>query len=272
MHNLTCLIPLYRSWRFRKIIRANIDAHLNHGASIIVSDRHSFDKTIDYLKHRYSHNAQITFIALNDEVDWVDNINNMIEQVKSDFFRIIPHDDTASSKSSELLLKALETNNGAVLASGIVHAKNLFNFRIPKRDELNQSEYKESLDWTINDAVSVYSQSRFAGAFKGVIRTKSIVQTNVYIKKTPSLVHSERTWLFALAMLGKFCFVPQSILIKRYYSNSTQKSWTYSDQATIDAANVMSDYCDQILTDNEVIKQTKTLMYLNAFEKIRPSK
>ena len=185
MHNLTCLIPLYRSWRFRKIISANIDAHLNHGASIIVSDRHSFDKTIDYLKGRYLNNAKVIFIALNDEVDWVENINNMIEKVNTDFFRIIPHDDTASSKSSQLLLKALEKNNDAVLASGIVHAKNLFNLRLRKRDELNQSEYKESIQWTINDAISVYCESRFAGAFKGVIRTQSIIKSNIYL----SLIH-----------------------------------------------------------------------------------
>jgi len=272
MHNLTCLIPLYRSWRFRKIITTNIDQHIKNGASIIISDRHLFDKTIEYLEKHYQNESTITFIRLNDKADWVDNINTMISTVKTDYFRIIPHDDTASFESSQLLINALENNSKAILASGIVHAKNLFNFRIRKHDELNIDEENRSWGLAHEEALSVYWQSRFAGAFKGVIRSKTIIDNDTFIKKTHTLVHSERTWLFALALLGEFCFVPKSTLIKRYHANSTQKSWQYTDQTTIQAAQIMCQYCDQLLTDSKMIEQLKFSLYLNALEKIRPFK
>jgi len=269
MQNLTCLIPLYRSWRFRKVIIANIDAHLNNGASVIVSDKHLFDKTIHFLEQRYEGNDKIQFIASNDEGDWVDNINGLIANVNTDFFRIIPHDDTASATSSQLLLDALDANPDAILATGVVHAKNLFNFRVKKRDELNEGELDAPSTWTLNDASSFYWKSRFAGSFKGVIRTKSIQDKQLFIKKTPTLVHSERTWLFGLALIGRFCFVPDSVLVKRYYSNSTQKSWRYSKKTTIEAAITMGKYCDELLNDSDSVKFN---LYLNALEQVRPTK
>ena len=269
MYKLTCLIPLYASKRFKRIITANIDNHLRMGAKVIISDRHLIDNTAEYLSTRYHNNANVIVLINTDMADWVENINSLMSHVDTPFFRIVPHDDSASATSSQLLLDALLNEPKAVLASGVVHAKNLLGLRTKKLDELNLHTPINIENWRPQHALNLYWEGRFGGAFKGVIRTQTVHQNKLLIKKTPTLVHSERTWLFALALQGAFCFVPKAVLIKRYYSNSTQKTWKYTDQTTLDAASTMTDYCDELISNAELAYNIKLNTYYQALKQIR---
>lgn len=261
---LTCLIPLYGSEKFRSIVLKNIHEHLNSGMHVIVSDRHFKDNLIDEIEAQFHDNPSVLTLKAIDEADWVENINSMIQIVKTDYFRILPHDDSASGDSSKLLVDALERDESAILATGIVHAKNLLGLRITKRDQLNTEEINSTNDWSTESCLEFFWKGRFAGAFKGVVRTEPIKRHNLLIEKTPTLVHSERTWLFALALLGKYLVVPQSKLIKRYYSTSTHKQWKYSEQTTLDATNVMAGYCDRLIEDKDLSRRVKFNLFYNA--------
>lgn len=264
MNRLSCLIPLYKSERFYSIIAKNIDEHLDAGGHIIVADRHLLDATASKLVRRYYGNSSVRVIAKDDQGDWVDNINGLIGMVETDFFRIVPHDDSVTAESSARLIQQLSKHPKAILSCGVIHAQNLWGLRLRKKDELNAHDKTPVGDWTPEEALRVYWEGLFAGAFKGIVRNSAVKQHKLYIEKTSTLVHSERTWLFALALVGAFTFDANAVLKKRYYSSSTQRTWNYSSQTTLDAANVMAAYCDQLIKDPALALKLKFNTYNQA--------
>lgn len=248
MH-VSCLIPLYRSHAFFDIICENIDAHLTEDTEILISDRHGLDDTASRLAARYAREARVRVLTVLDEGDWVTNICQLIRAARGRYFRIIPHDDSASIESTRRLAQALDENDDAVLAYGIVRAVDLRGTPLPQLDQLNAAESPTSKVWGLEDALSLFWRNRFLGAFKGVVRADAIRSRRLLIKKTPTLVCSERAWLFALALVGRFQFVPESVLVKRYYSGSTSSHWDYTPRVYADFVGVMRQYCDELIAD-----------------------
>ncbi len=263
MNKLSCLIPLYRSRRFLEIIQANIDAHLELGAEVIISDRHLLDDTTTILAERYRSEPDVKIISAKDELNWVDNINLLISECQCEYFRITPHDDTATAESSRLLVEALDRERTAILAYGVVRACTLDGHPLPKKDHLNASEKPGVAEWNMEAALSLFWTGRYGGSFKGVVRAEAVRESKLLIKKTPTLVHAERAWLFALALRGPFTFVPDSVLVKRYYEDSTHRSWKHSSQTILDVAAIMQEYCTELLEDHTLRKRAIFNVLLN---------
>ncbi len=246
---VSCLIPLYRSARFFDIICGNIDEHLVPGMEILISDRHGLDDTAPRLRERYAGNPQVHVLTTFDNGDWVTNICALISSSKGRYFRILPHDDSSTCASTLRLAKALDRHKDAVLAYGVVRAIDLEGRRLPERDQLNESESPTATDWDLDDALSLFWRGRFNGGFKGLVRADVVRSRHLLIKKTPTLVASERAWLFGLALAGRFHFVPEAELIKRYYDGSTSSAWAYTTGVYADVVNVMAEYCDDLIAD-----------------------
>lgn len=249
---VSCLIPLHRSRAFLPYITANIDAHLSLGAEVVVSDRHLLDDTIDVLRDRYRGVGSVRLIAADDAIDWVANINLLLDAANGEFVRIVPHDDSATAESTASLLAALRAQPDAVLATGIVLAEDLDGHRLPDRHQMNEGEAGRDRRWTPDDALEVAFMHRFLGAFKGLVRTECLRRAGLRIRPTPTLQGSERLWLFAIALVGRMCFVPGSVLIKRYYPESVHRSWSVSARSIRDNAMVMGEYCDALVDDTAV--------------------
>jgi hypothetical protein len=257
MTHLSCLIPLYRSQAYFDIICKNIDTHLDADAEILISDRHGLDDTASRLAVRYAGEKRVRVMVLLDQGDWVTNICGLLLACRGRYLRIIPHDDSASRASTLSLTKALDDNGDAVLASGIVRAVDLQGVALPQLDQLNAGESRRAKTWSLEDALSLFWHGRFQGAFKGVVRADVIRSRRLLIKKTPTLIGSERAWLFGLALVGRFQFVPESVLVKRYYKGSTSSSWEYTPQVHADVARVMMDYCDDLIADATARERAK---------------
>jgi GT2 family glycosyltransferase len=264
MKKLSCLIPLYRSRRFMEIIRANIDAHLELDAEIIISDRHLLDDTTTILSEIYRGERNVKIIEAKDELNWVDNINILVSACGGEYFRITPHDDTATAESTRRLTEALDRDTSAILAYGVVHACTLHGRPLPDKDHSNATEMPGVSQWNLEDALSLFWMGRYGGSFKGVVRAKMVRKSNLLIKKTPTLIHSERAWLFALALKGPFSFVPDSILIKRYYEDSTHRTWKHTAQTLLDVAATMQEYCTELLEDSALQRQAIFNVLVNA--------
>jgi len=249
MPRISCLIPLHRSRRFLPLIVENVDAHLALGAEVLLSDRHLLDDTVDRLRDRYAGEAAVRVLTGTDGVDWVANINSLLGAARGDFLRIVPHDDTATADSTARLVAALEAAPDAVLATGVVRAFDLEGNRLPDRDELNVDESPDAAGWSLEDALSLAFCHRFRGGFKGVVRAVPVRAAALTIRPTPSLAMSERMWLFGLALAGRFVFVPGSALVKRYYADSTHRSWRITGRTLLDNAAVMTAYCEALVAD-----------------------
>jgi hypothetical protein len=249
MSRTSILIPLYRSAPFFAIICDNIDSHLAVDCEVLVSDCHLHDDTASRLQARYGHDERVSILTGSGQENWVDNINKLIAAAGGDYLRIVPHDDTASAESTQQLREALERHPDAVLAYGITRAIDLEGRPMPERDTLNERESPDQRDWSLDDALSLFWSSRCLGAFKGVVRAAALRSPALPIKKTATLVCSERAWLFALALRGRLHFVPEATLIKRYYAGSTSSTWQYTQEVYREVERVMHAYCNELMSD-----------------------
>jgi len=252
MPKTSVLIPLYRSSRFYDVIRDNIEALLDCDVEIVLSDRNGDETLFGRLAWRFGRHPKIRFLKASDDGDWIDNANALIAAAEGEYVRILPHDDSAGAEDLAALEAVLDAAPEAVLAFGRVLAIAPDRTRLPGRDQLNAAEERAGRDWTISDAAPLFWTGRFAGAFKGLVRTRTIRERDLAIRKTATGANSERCWLFGLALAGAFRVAPGSTLVKRYYAESTSRSWRRTPETIRDAARTMAGYARSQIADPDV--------------------
>jgi len=269
LSRLTCAIPLYRSLRFRELVCDNIDRHLRRGASIVIGDRHGLDDFPSFLLARYGKSDRVRILRRNDGGSWVENINTLLRETRTPFVRILPHDDSSTGESSRLLLEALVAAPDAVVATGRVTATDLQGQRLAERDEPREGlGHARTGMGSVESALPLFWSGAFAGAFKGVVRCASLRRHGLWIQPTRTLVHSERAWLFALGLIGRFLFLPEATLIKRYHAESTHRRWRHTPETVMDAAATMSHYIDDLVNDPELADRARRDVYRNALLRV----
>jgi hypothetical protein len=246
------LIPLYKSSRFFDIIIANIKELARPTSEIILADRNGDTEFCTAVRRQVEGLPNIRVICDHSDANWVENIAGLIEFARGKYLQILPHDDSTSRIAVDLLCAALDEAPDAVLTYGRVRAFDLAGIPVPKRDELNANEDPGATRWTLDDALPLFWTGRFAGAFKGVIRTAAAQDPKHLFKATPTTVFSERTWLFSLALAGRFVFVPTDILHKRYYADSTHRTWQTTPNAFEEAAHLMAEILRNTLENPEM--------------------
>jgi hypothetical protein len=263
------LIPLYRSARFADIIAANIAAIIDDDVEIILSDRNGDETCAAVLKQHFGRAPNIAYIVESDDADWVDNMNGLLKRASGRYVRILPHDDSSPRRSHDAMLAALEANPDAIAAFGPVEAIGLAGNRLPERDQSNSRENPQAKDWELGDPLPLFWTGRFAGAFKGMFRGDVIRARSLHIRKTPALMHSERAWLFGMGLAGRFQFVPDAPLVKRYHETSTHRGWRPDVRQILDAAEAMAGYLDADWVDPAFADAARRDLYWNAFRHAR---
>ncbi|MCH2076548.1 MAG: glycosyltransferase [Rhodobacteraceae bacterium] len=237
MNNLTIIIPLYKSKRWASSLRENIASHLDAGCQVLLSDKHGLDDTLTVLEREFASDRLKAFRD-NSEEGWVENINLLISRVETDFFRILPHDDSSTAEQSGYLLDALVAAPQAVASYGIVRNLQMdtgeSRFTQPKAVE----EDGPNIPW----GIAAFYTAAYSGAFKGVVRTELPNAGRLFIKRTQTSTDSERLWLSALRMHGKIMLVEREVLLKRYYEESTHQQWKREAWERADYASVLCDY------------------------------
>ncbi|MEO0816200.1 MAG: glycosyltransferase [Pseudomonadota bacterium] len=264
MPRISILIPLYRSSRFQDVIAENIRALSDPDVEVILSDRNGDDSIAKALRADGLLSDRVKFNLSSDNRDWVDNINALIESASGDYFRILPHDDSTDLAATMALVECLETQPEAVLAYGRVAGLDEQGNPMPERDHgapLNRP--MES--WTIDHWLDMFWTGSFGGAFKGVVRTSSVRAAGLSIRKTRRVLHSERVWLFGLCAMGKFAFVDQQTLRKRFYRGSTSQSWQTQPADQLDTMEVMVSYCEDLVPDTALRAYCRRDLQMNAF-------
>lgn len=252
MLTISHLIPLYRSRRFLDVIAANIVELAGPDVEIILADRNGDFELCDILREHFQNLPSVQVLCDQSNVSWVENIGRLIQIARGKYLQILPHDDSTSKHAVAALCAALDSSGDAVLAYGRVRAFDLDGNRMPRRDELNASEDPQATSWTLEDVLPMFWIGRFGGAFKGVIRTAAAQNPKHVIRATPTTLHSERAWLFSLALAGRFIYVPTDMLHKRYYPTSTHRTWTFTPEAVEDVADLMVDVLRTALENSDL--------------------
>lgn len=257
-------IPLYKSAPFIDTIVANVGSITYSEAEILISDRHCFDDTIDRLADHFAHDSRVRCIKSNDEVDWVGHLNILLEEAKGDYWRFLPHDDISPPGTLEMLIKALDTNNNAILAYGPTKAIDCDGNHSPRMDQPTPHPSTAEHDWTFGLALEMFWKGYFGGAFKGLVRRQLVLQKKLFIRSTLQQFSPERCWLFALCLIGRFVFVPEALYVKRYYKGSVHSRWSVTADSFRNVADVMCEYLCKETRNHFVIEYGSRDMQLNA--------
>ncbi|MEY3368576.1 MAG: hypothetical protein RI973_1731 [Bacteroidota bacterium] len=269
LQDFTCLIPLYKSKRFLSIIEENIEEHLKYGAHVLVSDMHGYDDVPEMLKARYGQHENVVIHVGSNGGDWVDNINFLIRQTETRFARIVPHDDTALPGSSAALVALLLKHPDAILATGEAELLDVQGKPLPAAFHPHILPQAYTCPSTLDGALSFLWLGKFPGSFKGVFDAQVVRERQLYIKKTPGLVVADHLWVNALFTAGRFEFLPMKVLAKRFYPESTHKSWRYTPEVYLGIGDVLYEYFREQIADEGLLAKARFVIYHNAIRRAR---
>lgn len=238
---VTVGIPLYRSAPFVGNVLACIEAMPATGVEILVSDRHLADDALERIAAATASDPRVRCMAATDALDWVAHINLLMSAARGTYWRLLPHDDFVPAGSLALLIEAMEADPGLLVAYAATRAEDLCGTHLPALDVTTaRPDLGES--WTYDCFLNLYRNGHFGGAFKGVIRMEPIRRHELFIRPNVGLVDSERLWLFGLALVGRFRFVPDSLYVKRYHDTSTHRQWRRGSTQRLGAIRLMLAY------------------------------
>jgi glycosyltransferase involved in cell wall biosynthesis len=213
-------IPLYKSRRFLDIVIENIEAIDYPNVEIIVSDRHCADDAIDRLAERFKGDARLKFLKADDGINWPEHYNFLLQAAAGRYFVWMPHDDSFLPGYLTQLVACLEERPEVVLAYGRMETIDLDGRPLPKRPR-HELPVEPGEPWTMGVAARLLMFGYLGVQFRGVFRRDVALRAGLLIRPTEGTVACDIYWLFGLALIGRFHFVPACRCRKRYYPTST---------------------------------------------------
>jgi len=219
---VTVAIPLYRSLRFLDIITENIGSLDYPNLEILVGDRHLADETVERLRTRFPGDPRMRFITARDELSWVEHYNLLLREGTGKYFAWMPHDDSYPPGYIGALVERLEAAPGSVLAFGHCDAEDEHGNRSVHSTPMPISSGES---WSASSAVRLALGWSIGIAMRGVFRRDRVAEAQLWLPRTAGHAHADAIWLFGLALLGRFEFVPGTRCLKRFYPESTHALW-----------------------------------------------
>ncbi len=220
---VSIFVPLYKSRPFLSNIKANLEALSYQPVEVLISDRHLLDDTLEHLQNSFGQQAGYQFFKAQNGLGWVGHYNFLLRQARGRYYRFMPHDDHFVPDTTHLLVQALFQNPKAVLAYGPIwhyfHSDPEQTLHYPE----DYTVVPNSLSWTLDLAFKMDRKKLCPGAFKGLIDLQKVKAHQLQMKEAGFL--DDRPFLTALALLGRFVFVPEAKSIKRLAPSTASSEW-----------------------------------------------
>lgn len=245
---VSVMVPLFRSKRFVAGIIANVEAIDYPNVEIILSDRHGEDDAVDVLARHYKTDSRVRVLVAHDRLNWVDHYNLLMRTASGKYVMWMPHDDSYPGEYVSRLVLALERDPDAVLAYGRLETIAVDGCPVPGPV---RSELPVDPDdvWSVRVALRLLFFWNIWITFRGLMRREIVMQSRLFIRPTLDLVEADVYWAFALALKGRFCFVPECSCTKRFHSTSASAPWQHGRlRYLLNAVNVLRAYIGQMLS------------------------
>ena len=208
----------------------------------LISDRHLEDDTLERLQRHFGTPENIKYFAIRDGLNWVENCNFLLRMAAGKYFRWLPHDDIIPRCSIRAMVQYLETHEDTVLVYGLTEGIDREGNRLAGRTRLNTHPVAENDDWSFDLPLLMNFEGTFDGAFKGLFRLDVVRKHNLEIIPTFELIGSERCFLFALALLGRFYYHPHYHYQKVFHPDSVSAKWNADERHVRSKMRVMLRY------------------------------
>lgn len=219
---VTVAIPLYRSQRFLEVIAENIRRMDYPNLEILIGDRHLADDTVEQIRARFPDDSRLRFITARDEIGWVAHYNLLLREGRGEYFLWMPHDDSYPEGYVPALVARLEAKPDALLAFGYCDTQR------PDGSPYQiwpAPPFSPNGAWTPRTALRMFFGWNIGVAMRGAFRRQRIIEADLWLPHTTGDAYADVLWLFGVALVGRFEFVPATRCLKRFYPGSTHTAW-----------------------------------------------
>lgn len=228
-------IPLFRSGPFIDRIIENIGAIDMPEAEILISDRHQDDDAIERLARRLSSDRRIRFLRATDRIGWVDHYNLLLTEARGRYFMWMPHDDHFPRGYVAALVGAMESDPSVVLGYADMHQRRLDDQTVIPEDAHPLPRLHGREDWRLWMPLKLLLFTNLYGvAFRGLFRRDRLCEANLTIRHSSDDILADAYWMFAVALSGRFRYVPGVSCTKHFHSSNTHTRWRPSTAAALD--------------------------------------
>jgi hypothetical protein len=173
----------------------------------------------------------------------------------------MPHDDLYPSGYVSHLVAALERHSDAVVAYGRLETVSVDGSPVPT--PIRSGLPIDPADpWSVRGALRLLFFWNIWITFRGLMRREPIMQSRLFIRPTLDLVEADVYWMFALALKGRFCFVPECFCTKQFHSTSASAPWKHGRlRYLLNGARVLWSYIGQVLRHRWEFWYAMTMVY-----------
>src|SRR5262249_8810 len=185
---------------------------------------HCADDAIERLAERFKSDRRIRCLQASDRLNWVEHYNFLLRLASGRYFLWMAHDDHYPSDYVSQLVSCLESRPDVVLAYGRLETVDLDD-RPTSWSARSDLPVTPEEPWSLKVALKLVFFWKSWVPCRGVFRRDVVVLSELFMRPTYETSDSDAYWLFALALKGRFFFVPSCHCKKRFYPTSTSAQW-----------------------------------------------
>lgn len=214
---LTVAIPLHRAAPWIDVISANI-LLIPARTRIMLSDVTGHDDSIDLLADLHSRDRRLVLRRGSDGLGWREHTNQLLRTARTEFFAILPQDDTITPRYFEKLIAALDRHPSAGIAFGPLEAIS-DNGATRLRHPPPPFALGVRPPWV--EALQLDEHWNLGIPYRGVVRRRLARP----IPATPEDRFADQVWVFSIALVSHLLEVPDALYMKRYHPKNTHTDW-----------------------------------------------
>lgn len=225
---VTVLIAAYNSQAFIERTLNSISAQTFVDFQCIISDDGSDDRTLEICQSVVESDHRFSLLRNTRNLGWIGNVNQLLDQVCSEFFMLMPHDDVLAPEYLECLTEMLRTHSDAIVAFSDMEViqpngdSSILSFNLP----LPGSSAKERCIHLLGKVLNWWLP------YRGLVRINQAGNDLRLRKNLAGEAHADKVWVLDLAMRGEFVRYPQVMYTKFRYQDSVSRLWRHNRRET----------------------------------------
>jgi glycosyltransferase involved in cell wall biosynthesis len=235
--SVTACVPAYNAGAFIEPTLASLLAQSHPHLDILVSIDRSADDTADICERLAASDPRIRVLRQTRRLGWLENVNILLRECRSEALFIAAHDDIVHPKYVESLARALEIRPEAALACSdlVLHHQG--------RRDIRGYRYGASANPLLRGLAMLFQFRGWWIPYRGLVRRAAIEHCGGLVPSRVGEFSADWPWLLGLALWGPLVRVPEPLYEKHLLKTSLSQSWDYR----LDDWKAVDDICRQAI-------------------------
>jgi glycosyltransferase involved in cell wall biosynthesis len=215
---ITILCAAYRSSEFIERTLASLQAQTFQSFICLITDDCSDDQTVALIQKRVGEDRRFILKQNPQNIGWTANVNQLLDQVSTPYFMIMPHDDFIAPSYLMRLWQSLEVHPEIIAAySDLIYEEKGAHQRCHFQDTLNES----------NSLKRAFRSGPWWVPYRAVYR--NVKETDIRMKRHLTGEYSaDYPWLLLMNLRGRMICIPEPLYHKFIQPQSLSQTWNYS--------------------------------------------